>query len=324
MVLRQMVSTNKKEDSMQVSKHNNDRNFNLLLSGKHDSILNFPLLNQIFEFLQRDLSKILKNFLNCDTSVGLNENKNIEFETATNAIQYPSMIGVIEVENSEDSNKALIIFENQFIYTILDILLGGGDYNFKLKVHARPFTQIENGVLKDFIKIMLDSINHSFGKVSSVQFKFKRLETGPNSILITNPKEYCKLLTMKINPLNREGGFVKLLMPYSTLSPYKTELSKTSLKSRDLKEREKWFQYFENTVNNSKLNIKVQHTEKIHSLKDLSNVAVGSTIILNRMNNENWDLVVNDFKVSNCKLGQINNRIAVEVLDQIDASKFLD
>ena len=149
-----MVSTNKKENSIQISKPNNDKNFNLLLSGKHDSILNFPLLNQIFEFLQRDLSKILKNFLNCDTSVGLNENKNIEFETATNAIQYPSMIGVIEVENSEDSNKALIIFENQFIYTILDILLGGGDYNFKLKVHARPFTQIENGVLKDFIKII--------------------------------------------------------------------------------------------------------------------------------------------------------------------------
>ena len=31
MVLRQMVSTNKKEDSMQISKHNNDKNFNLLL-----------------------------------------------------------------------------------------------------------------------------------------------------------------------------------------------------------------------------------------------------------------------------------------------------
>ena len=62
MVLRQMVSTNKKENSIQISKPNNDKNFNLLLSGKHDSILNFPLLNQIFEFLQRDLSKILTAF----------------------------------------------------------------------------------------------------------------------------------------------------------------------------------------------------------------------------------------------------------------------
>ena len=59
-------------------------------------------------------------------------------------------------------------------------------------------------------------------------------------------------------------------------------------------------------------------------MKDLSNIGVGSTIILNRVNNENWDLVVNDLKVSDCKLGQINNRIAIEVLDQIDASKFLD
>ena len=58
MVLRQMVSTNKKENSTQVSERKNDKNFNLLLSGKHDSILNFPLLNQVFEFLQRDLSKI--------------------------------------------------------------------------------------------------------------------------------------------------------------------------------------------------------------------------------------------------------------------------
>jgi len=318
-----MVGINKKAEFQQ-DLNRSEKNFNLLLNSKHDSVLNFPLLNQIFDFLQRNLSKVLKDFLNCDTGVEFSEKQNVEFETATGSIQYPSMIGVIEVETSDNFHKSLIIFENQFIYTILDILLGGSDYNFKLKVQARPFTQIEKGVIEDFTKIILSSINHSFGKVCNLQFKFKRLESGPNSILIASPKEYCKLLTMRIKPLNKDVGFVRLLIPCSTLSPYKAELSKISLKGKDLKEKEKWFQYFENVVNNSKLNVKVQHTEKVHRMKDLSNIGVGSTIILNRVNNENWDLVVNDLKVSDCKLGQINNRIAIEVLDQIDASKFLD
>ena len=319
-----MVHAIKKDNTSKMTNKIRDENFNLILNAKHSSAFNFPLLSQVFDLLQRNFSQALKDFLSCDTSVDISENKNVEFSEVIKEIHYPSMIGVIEIINSENHNKSLIVFESQFVYTILDILLGGHEYKFDLKVQKRPFTKIENGVIEDFIKVMINAINKSFDGISNLQFRFKRLESGPNSILITSPSEFCKLLTLKINPLNKNGGCVKFLIPYSTLIPYKSELSKISLKGKDLKEKEIWFQYFENTINNLKLNICVEHTEKIFRLKDLSNIEVGSTIILNRTNNQNWSLVVNNLKVSDCKLGQINNKIAIEILDQIDASKYLE
>ncbi|RST66354.1 hypothetical protein [Candidatus Aquarickettsia rohweri] len=111
-----------------------DENFNLILNAKNASVLNFPLLNQVFELLQRNFSKSLKDFLNCDTYINISENENIQFSDIIKDIEYPSMIGVIEITNSDNNNKSLVIFENQFVYTILDILLGGYEYKFDLKI----------------------------------------------------------------------------------------------------------------------------------------------------------------------------------------------
>ena len=319
-----MANAIKKNNTLETNSKVKDENFNLILNAKHASILNFPLLNQVFELLQRNFSKSLKDFLNCDTSININENENIQFSEIIKDIEYPSMIGVIEITSSDNNNKSLVIFENQFVYTILDILLGGCEYKFDLKVQKRPFTKIEKGVIEDFVKVMINSINKSFENISNLQFKFKRLESGPNSILIASSNEFCKLLTMKVSPLHKNEGYIKFLIPYSTLIPYKSELSKVSLKGKDLKEKEIWFQYFENVINNLKLNVCVEHTEKIFRLKDLSDIKVGNTIVLNRTNNQNWNLVINNTKVSDCKLGQMNDKIAVEILDQIDAAKYLE
>ncbi len=83
-------------------------------------------------------------------------------------------------------------------------------------------------------------------------------------------------------------------------------------------------QYFENTIQNIKLNVSIEHSEKTHNLKSLANIRVGSTIVLNKLATENWDIVVNNAKISDGKLGQMNNRVVVEILDQIDASKYTD
>ena len=74
-----MANAIKKNSTSKATNQIGDENFNLILNAKHASVFNFPLLSQVFDLLQRNFSKDLKDFLNCDTSVDISENKNVQF-----------------------------------------------------------------------------------------------------------------------------------------------------------------------------------------------------------------------------------------------------
>ena len=316
-----------KSSSASVKKDKNayqlNANINLLLKEKYISASSFPLLEEVYNRLLNNFPKILQDFLSCDTNVEFVNSESIKFNNVIHAIPTPCMVGVISSNHRNEPGDALIIVENQLVYTFLDILFGGSEYDFKLKVKDRSFTRIEDNVIKDLCNILLVTLNESLSGISNLEFKFQRLENSTNSILIANAEEFCKLLTLKIKPHSKEHGCIKLLIPYSTIKPYKNELTKVALKSKDLSEREKWMQHFENIIQNIKLNISIEHSEKTHNLKSLTNIKVGNTIVFNKLGDENWSIVVNNVKVSDGKLGQRNGRIAVEILDQIDASKYI-
>ena len=298
-------------------------NINLLLKEKYISASSFPLLEEVYSRLLNNIPKILQDFLNYDTTVEFVSSESVKFNNVVHAVSNPCMVGVISSNHRNEASDALIIVENQLVYTLLDILFGGSEYNFQLKVKDRSFTRIEDNVIKDLCNILVVTLNDSLSNISTLRFKFQRLENSASSILIANTEEFCKLLTLKIKPHSKEPGRIKLLIPYSTINPYKNELTKVALKSKDFSEREKWMQHFENIIQNIKLNVSIEHSEKTHSLKSLTNIKVGNTVILNKLSDENWNIVVNDAKISDGKLGQINGRIAVEILDQIDASKYI-
>ena len=298
-------------------------NVNLLLKEKYISVFSFPLLKEVYKKFLSNFSKTLQDFLDCDVNVEFVNSESVEFKNVISSIPVPCMVGTISSCHSNKPGNALIVIENQLVYTLLDILFGGSEYSFKLKVKERAFTKIEDNVIKDFFNILVVTLNESLSDISSLKFKFQRLENRVNSTLITNTEEFCKLLTCKINSKHKEPGYVKLLIPYSTMNPYKNELTKVALKSKDLSESEKWMQHFEDVIQNTKLNVSIEHSEKTHSLKNLANIKVGNTIVLNKLSDENWNIVVNKVKISEGKLGQINNRTAVEILEQIDTSKYI-
>ena len=315
-----------KSDGLLVKKSQKMResntNVNLLLKEKSISASSFPLLEGVYSKLLNSLPKVFKDFLNYDTAIEFVSNESVRFDNVIRSIPTPCMVGVINSDHSDESGDALIIIENQLVYTLLDVLFGGGEYNFKLKVKDRSFTKIEGNMIRDLCHVLTTAFNDSLSKISNLQFKFQRLENSVNSVLIANAEEFCKLLTLKIKPHHKEHGHIKLLIPYSTISPYKTELTKVTLKSKDFSEREKWVQHFEDIIQNMRLNISIEYSEKTYKLKNLTNIKVGNTIVLNKLGNTNWDIVTNNTKVSDGKLGQVNGRIAVEILDQIDTSKY--
>ena len=68
--------------------------------------------------------------------------------------------------------------------------------------------------------------------------------------------------------------------------------------------------------------MRAEYTETICKLHDLKNLKIGSTMILNKLGHESWDLNANSIKIANVKPGQINDRLAVELVDDINTSKY--
>ncbi|MFQ3307219.1 MAG: flagellar motor switch protein FliM [Candidatus Midichloriaceae bacterium] len=301
----------------------NTKEFGNIFEQNKYSSANFPLLRNVYDSMLRLFSKKIQNFLGVPVKLSLEESANSSFGEELNK-HASSITSVMELEGEKDIKEALVIVENDFVYSLLDIFLGASSYDATLEVKGREFTNIEECIVKDFCCSLISTLNKSFSDVSDVGFQFQRLEKNKNSALIVDEDEGCDIVRLKIEPEKKKSGIITIVIPYSTLQSHKSELSKISLKNTDDKFKEKWLEYFENTLQNSNVKVGIKHSERIDGFKDLSEIKVGNTIVLNKLENEDWDVVVNDVKVSSCKLGKVNNRVAVKLVEQINSAKYIN
>lgn len=230
------------------------------------------------------------------------------------------MLGIFKL-TKYPNRQGIIIFNSDLIYDLIEILFGGKKISTKLKVVDRPFTDIEYGVLQNVIQIIINDLNDEFKKVANIQFEFDRIENDTGSALIVSENELSNLLEMELKIKNKDSGKMSIIIPNATLSPFKQEFLKP-ISSKNLSADPKWFSHFEEVVNNSVVKLRAEYNETIWKIQDLKNLQVGSTIVLNKLEHENWDVTINSNKVADCKPGQINDRLAVELIDDINASKY--
>ena len=83
----------------------------------------------------------------------------------------------------------LITVESSLIYSIIDVLLGGGRGTSAVRVEGRPYTTIETGLVQQMVALILQDAEHAFAPLSPVHFNLERLETNPRFAAILPPGE---------------------------------------------------------------------------------------------------------------------------------------
>ncbi|MDK9696695.1 MAG: flagellar motor switch protein FliM [Siculibacillus sp.] len=175
-----------------------------------------PMLEIVFDRLVRLTTTSLRNFTSDNVEVSLDSISSVRFGDYLNSIPLPAIIGVFKAEQWD--NFGLVTVDSSLIYSIIDVLLGGGRGTTPIRVEGRPYTTIETNLVRRMIEVVLADAELAFAPLSPVKFNLERLETNPRFAAVSRPANAAILAEFRIDMEDR-GGKIEVLIPYATLEP---------------------------------------------------------------------------------------------------------
>jgi len=175
-----------------------------------------PMLEIVFDRLVRLTTTSLRNFTSDNVEVSLDSITSVRFGDYLNSIPLPAILGVFKAE--EWDNFGLVTVDSSLIYSIIDVLLGGGRGTAPIRVEGRPYTTIETNLVRRMIEVVLADAEQAFAPLSPVRFNLERLENNPRFAAVSRPANAAILAEFRIDMEDR-GGKIEILIPYATLEP---------------------------------------------------------------------------------------------------------
>nr|WP_321456403.1 flagellar motor switch protein FliM [uncultured Cohaesibacter sp.] len=276
-----------------------------------------PMLEIVFDRLVRMTTTSLRNFTSDNVEVSLDSITSIRFGDYLNSIPLPAILTVFKAE--EWDNLGLITVDSSLIYSIIDVLLGGGRGTSAIRVEGRPYTTIELNLVRQMIEIVLEDAEAAFAPLSPVNFKLERLETNPRFAAISRPANAAILVELRIDMEDR-GGKIEMLLPYATIEPIRDLLLQMFMGEKFGRDPI-WEGHLATEVYMSEIQVDALLFEKKMSLNEVMKLDVGQTLMLDSGPDDPVRLKCGNVNLTKGVMGQHNGNISVQVSKKLTKPK---
>jgi len=276
-----------------------------------------PMLEIIFERLVRLLSTSLRNFFTDNVEVTLESIRSVRFGDYVNSISQPALLSVFKAE--EWDNFGLITIESALIYSVLDAMFGGKRGQPAPRIDGRPFTSIENRMVRRVIELVLSDAEAAFKPLSPVRFNVDRVESNPRFVSISRPANAAIRVELKFDMEGR-GGALHIVLPYATIEPIR-ELLLESFMGEKLGRDPIWENHLATEVWQADVDVTCVLHETQLPLKRVMKLEIGDTLMFDARPDSIVSLRCGDFVVTEGRIGRVDDKIAVQVVSPLRRSK---
>ncbi|WP_114009350.1 flagellar motor switch protein FliM [Cohaesibacter intestini] len=276
-----------------------------------------PMLEIVFDRLVRMTTTSLRNFTSDNVEVSLDSITSIRFGDYLNSIPLPAILTVFKAE--EWDNLGLITVDSSLIYSIIDVLLGGGRGTSAIRVEGRPYTTIELNLVRQMIEIVLEDAEAAFAPLSPVKFLLERLETNPRFAAISRPANAAILVELRIDMEDR-GGKIELLLPYATIEPIRDLLLQMFMGEKFGRDQI-WEGHLATEVFLSEIELDAVLFDKKMSLNEVMKLDVGQTLMLETGPTDPVSLKTGGVHLTDGVMGQHNGNISVQLSNKLAKPK---
>jgi flagellar motor switch protein FliM len=273
-----------------------------------------PMLEIVFDRMVRLLSTSLRNFTSDNVDVSIDSMASMRFDEYLNSIPLPALMVVFRAVEWENFGIAMV--DSSLIYSMVDVLLGGRRIHKGVRIEGRPYTTIEQDIVKSLIEIVLNDMSLSFDPVSPITFQFDRLESNPRFATITRPSNSVLLVKLQVE-MDERSGMIELLLPHETLEPIRDLLAQIFMGEK-FGQDSTWERHMGHELRHSSVCVSALLDEKDVSLGDLVRLKVGSTILLDKEPKDDIFLKCGDVTLAKARLGRVGDKIAVSLLEPIN------
>jgi len=283
-----------------------------LLDRSQENYERLPMLEVVFDRFVRSLSTNLRNFTSENVDVNIDSITSMRFEDYLNSVPLPALLAIFQAIEWE--NFGIITIDSSLTYSMVDILLGGGRTHRPIRIEGRPFTTIEQDIIKSLSKIMLDDMSSAFDALTPATFRLDRVETNPRFATIARPSSAVIVVSLRVD-MDERGGKTEILIPYATIDPIK-DLLLQMFSGESFGADVSWEPFLSNEVESTTIKIDAVLDKKIITLKELSQLKVGSTIIMNNKPTDDINLTCKAVPMVSGKIGSSEDKkLAISITD---------
>ncbi len=277
-----------------------------------------PMLEVVFDRLVRQLSTSLRNFTSENVDVSLDSMTSIRFDDYLNSIPLPALLVVFRAVEWE--NYGLVTVDSSQIYSMVDILLGGRKSNRPVRIEGRPYTTIEQDIVKRMIDVVLADMSSAFEPLSPATFHFERLETNPRFATITRPGNPALLVRFRVDMVEDRGGIIEVLIPHTTLEPIRDLLLQMFM-GENFGQDTVWEKHLGKELRSTAVELEAVLNEKTVALRDVMGFKVGNTVMLDCTPEDEVTLRCGNIPITTGIMGKVGDNIAISVSESIRRKK---
>jgi flagellar motor switch protein FliM len=273
-----------------------------------------PMMEVVFDRLVRQLSTSLRNYTSENIEVNLDSMTSVRFDDYLNSIPLPAMLIIFRAVEWE--NFGMLTVDSALIYAIVDVLLGGRKSPKPARVEGRPYTTIEQDIVKRMLDVVLTDLGAAFEPLSPATFHFERLESNPRFASIARPGNPALLVKVKIDMSEDRSGTLDILLPHTTLEPIRDLLLQMFM-GENFGQDTVWEKHLGRELRNTAVTVEAVLKEKEITLKDVMEFKVGSTLLLDCNMDDDLTLRCGGIPVTTAMMGRVGDKVAISLNDPI-------
>jgi flagellar motor switch protein FliM len=272
-----------------------------------------PMLEVVFDRLVRMLSSSLRNFTSDNVDVSIDSMVSMRFDDYMNSIPLPAMLVIYRAVEWE--NFGIITIDSTQIYSTVDILLGGRRSQRPMRVEGRPYTTIEQDIVRRMTDIVLSDLSSAFDPVSPVSFQFDRLESNPRLAQITRPNSAVLLVRLRVD-MDERSGVIEILIPHATIEPIR-ELLLQMFVGEKFGQDSVWERHLGREVGHTKVDIEAVLDERKISLGEVVNLKIGSTVLFDVSPDSSVQIKCSGVPLTTAQVGRVGDKIAIAINEDL-------
>jgi len=273
-----------------------------------------PTYEIINERFARQLRIGLFNFMRRSVDIAVGPVKVIKFSEFVRNLVVPTNLNMIHMKPLRGT--ALMVFEPDLIYLIVDNLFGG-DGRYHSRVEGRDFTETEQRIIKQLLNVVFEEFEKAWKPVYSVHFEYIRSEMNPQFASIATPNEVVVCVSFELD-LGGSGGEFHICIPYSMVEPIRDVLYST-LQGEHMEVDKRWVRSLSKQIQGAEVELIANLGQAKVTFEQILSMQVGDVIPVNIP--ETVTAQVDNVPVMECRYGIINGQYALRVNSMISQHK---
>ncbi len=236
-----------------------------------------PGLETANEGFSRLFRNSISTFIMKFVDISINKVEIIKFGEFVKTIPVPSNINIFKMAPLK--GYALFVIEAPLVFAFVEFFFGGTSAQ-NVKSEGRPFTSIEQRIIKKVVTMALNDMALAWSGIAPIQPEHVGSEMNPQFVTIVTPTEIVINIEIHIE-IEDFTGKLFFCIPYSIIEPVKEKLY-SGIHAEKLETDHRWVMRIKEILMDSYVKVTTEIGRVELTFEDLMDFEVGSVINLGK------------------------------------------